>query len=220
MAKIIKLENYRKREAGMIDGMYKRDKLVQYELYEYCANYYFEKCRGLFKAPDIAVEEILQNSFIKFWENIEARKIYAEENIVKGKDKKPLTCSIRTYFMGIAKMKYLEWVAKNANFLNLDLEVERNITNDAFGEYEYVDMFDREGDNIMLEIIADSILSMPTRCYEILTKFYYEGKNLDRIMGEMSSIGTKDALKSKKNKCMGNLRVVANEKYNRYLKNN
>ena len=222
MEKVIRLDNYRQIEAELVDGMYKGDELVQNKLYEYCANYYYEKYRGLFKVPvpDIAVKEILQNSFIKFWENIESRKIYAEENVVKGKDKQSLSCSIRTYFMSIAKLKYLEWLREYPLFVNPETEIGKEVRANGFYEQEYIDMLYGDSDNIQSEIIADSISKMSGRCYEILSKFYYEYKDLDRILKEIPSIESKNALKTKKNKCMGILRIVVNERYERYLKNN
>ena len=42
MAKCVKL-NSLAQEVRLIDGMYRGDKLVQYELYKYCADYFYEK---------------------------------------------------------------------------------------------------------------------------------------------------------------------------------
>ena len=71
--------------------------------------------------------------------------------------------------------------------------------------------------DILLDILTDVIAHMSARCNEILTKFYYEGKSLDRILEETPSIESKNALKSKKNKCMNILRVTANNIYDRYI---
>ena len=220
MAKVIRLEAQKQKEARLIDGMYNGNKLVQYELYEYCADYYYEVYRGVFHATEEAVEEILQDSFIKLWENIECGKIYAEDNIVKGKDGKPLNASIRTYFMGIAKLKYLEWLREHPFFADSETEMCKKICSNGFDEREYLDMLYGDSNNIQLEIIADLISKMSERCYEILSKFYYEDKDLDRILEEIPSIGSKNALKTKKHKCMETLREVANETYRRYLKYN
>ena len=220
MAKIIAFESIWQREAWLIEGTYKGDRSAQFELYQYCADYYYEKYRGIFYATEEAVEEIMQNSFIKLWENIECGKICAENNIVKGKDGKPLSSSIRTYFMGIAKLKYLEWLREHPFFADPETEMGKKVRANGFDEQEYMNMLYGESDNIQLEIIADLISKMSERCYEILTKFYYEDKDLDRILIEIPSIESKNALKTKKHKCMENLREVANETYRRYLKYN
>ena len=220
MVKIIRLETQQQKEARLIAGMHDGNLLAQDKLYDYCADYYYEKYRGVFYAPEDAVEEIFQDSFIKLWENIECGKIYAEDNIVKGKNGKALSGSIRTYFMGIAKLKYLEWLREHPFFADPETEMGKKVRENGFYEQEYMDMLYGDSNNIQLEIIADLISKMSERCYEILSKFYYEDKDLDRILTEIPSIGSKNALKTKKHKCMENLREVANETYKRYLKYN
>ena len=56
MAKVIRLETQQQKEARLIAGMHDGDQLAQYELYEYCADYYYEKYRGIFYATEEAVE--------------------------------------------------------------------------------------------------------------------------------------------------------------------
>lgn len=219
MAKVIHVETQQQKEARLIAGMHDGNQLAQYELYAYCADYYYEKYRGVFYAPKEVVEEILQNSFIKLWENIEYGKIYAKDNVIKCNGK-PLSSSIRTYFMGIAKLKYLEWLREHPSFADPETEIGKKVHANGFDEREYIKMLYDESVNIQLEIIADLIPKMSKRCYEILSKYYYEEKNLDRILEEIPSIESKNSLKTKKHKCMENLREVANETYRRYLKYN
>lgn len=219
MAKVIQLETQQQKEARLIAGMHDGNQLAQYELYAYCADYYYEKYRGVFYAPKEVVEEILQNSFIKLWENIEYGKIYAKENVIKCNGK-PFSGSIRTYFMGIAKLKYLEWFREHPSFADPETEIGKKVRANGFDEREYIKMLYDKSENIQLEIIADLIPKMSKRCYEILSKYYYEEKDLDRILEEIPSIESKNSLKTKKHKCMENLREVANETYRRYLKYN
>ena len=216
MAKSVKL-NSLAQEVRLIDGMYRDDKLVQYELYKYCADYFYEKYRGLFYAPEYIIQEIFQDTFIKFWEKIESRSIYAEDGVIKGQDNEPLNASIRTYFMRIAKFKYLEWLNENPFYAKANTIMEEEFRAHGFNAQEYIDVLFDNSKDIQLEIIANVISHMNTRCYEILTKFYYEGKNLDRILKEIPSIESKDALKTKKYKCMENLRAIATETYKKYL---
>ena len=215
---IIRLETQECKEARMVAGMYNGDRLLQYKLYEYCYRYYYEKYRSIFYATEDAVADIFQDSLIQFWENIECGKIYVEDNVVKGKDGKPLCGSIKTYFMGIARLKYLEWVREHPFSADPETEMGKKIKSNGFDEQEYLEMTYGNSDNIKLDILAHVISHMPARCYEILTKFYYEGKDLDKILEEIPSIESKNALKTKKYKCMENLREVANDTYNRYIK--
>ncbi len=205
------------RESCLVAGMYAKHRKAQYELYTYCADYFWEHYRGIFFAGEDAAEEIFQNTFIKLWENIENRKIYVKDGLIKGKDDEPLKGSICTYFMGIAKIKYLEYVREHPIMSDPETEIGKKIRVEGYDAQDYIDMLYDSSDNVMLEIIADIISRMSPRCNDILTKFYYENKSLDTILLEIPSIESKNALKTKKHKCMEVLRESAREIYNRYL---
>ena len=205
-------------EARLVSGMADKDLSMQYELYAYCSDYFWDNYRGVFFADEKAAAEILQDTFIAFWENIERKKIYVDDGIVMGKDAKPLNGSILTYFMSIARNKYLEYVREHPVYADPETELGRLLRKEGFNPNEYTDMLYDSGENMMLEIIADIISHMSPRCSQILTKFYYEEKKLEIILKEMSTIESYAALKTKKNKCMNMLRKSAREIYYRKLK--
>ncbi len=218
MAKIVRMRTpVQEKEARLIAGMYAKSKREQQELYAYCFDYFYANYRGVFFANDEDAAEIFQNTFIAFWENIEKRKLYEEDGIVIGKDGKPLSGSILTYFMGIARIKYLEWTREHPSYSDPDTEIGKKIKEKGFDLQQYINMLYDSSDNVMLEIIADIISHMSPRCNEILTKFYYEQKDLDSIMHDIPSIESKDALKTKKHKCLEALRNTAKEIYDKYL---
>lgn len=204
-------------EARLVAGMADKRRRTQYELYAYCSDYFWDNYRGVFFAEENAAAEILQNTFIAFWENIERRKIYVEDGIVMGKDNKPLNGSILTYFMSIARNKYLEYGREHPVYADPETELGRLLRAEGFDPNEYIDMLYDSGENLMLDIIADVISHMSQRCSEILAKFYYEEKKLETILKEMPTIESYDALKTKKNKCMNSLRKTAKEIYKRKL---
>lgn len=206
-----------KKEAHLVEGMADTKRRTQYELYAYCSDYFWDNYRGVFFADEKAAAEILQNTFIALWENIERRKIYVEDNIVMGKDNKPLSGSILTYFMSIARNKYMEYGREHPVYADSETELGRLIRGKGFNPNEYIDMLYDYGENMMLEIIADIISHMSQRCSQILSKFYYEEKKLDIILKEMPTIESYDALKTKKNKCLKALRESAREIYHRKL---
>ena len=117
--------------------------------------------------------------------------------------------------MGIAKLKYLEWVRKNKESLSLDdpdfVVKEEGSMEDFVGL-----LYDKE-DKKGLEIIADCISKMSKRCNQILTMFYCEEKTLDVILEEIPSFESKNALKTTKYKCMETLRKFSNEIYKRFI---
>lgn len=205
-------------EARLVSGMADKDLSMQYELYAYCSDYFWDNYRGVFFADEKAAAEILQDTFIAFWENIERKKIYVDDGIVMGKDAKPLNGSILTYFMSIARNKYLEYVREHPVYADPETELGRLLRKEEFNPNEYTDMLYDSGENMMLEIIADIISHMSPRCSQILTKFYYEEKKLEIILKEMPTIESYAALKTKKNKCMNMLRKSAREIYYRKLK--
>ena len=204
-------------EARLVAGMADKRRRTQYELYAYCSDYFWDNYRGVFFAEENAAAEILQNTFIAFWENIERRKLYVEDGAVMGKDNKPLNGSILTYFMSIARNKYLEYGREHPVYADPETELGRLLRAEGFDPNEYIDMLYDSGENLMLEIIADVISHMSQRCCEILTKFYYEEKKLETILKEMPTIESYDALKTKKNKCMNSLRKSAREIYKRKI---
>lgn len=200
-----------------MEGMADCKRRTQYELYAYCSDYFWDNYRGVFFADERVAAEILQNSFIAFWENIERRRIYVEDGIVMGKDNEPLKGSILTYFMSIARNKYLEYGRTHPVYADPETEWGRLLREEGFASNSYADMLYDSDENMMLEIIADLISHMSPRCSQILTKFYYEEKKLETILEEMPTIASYDALKTKKNKCLKTLRDSAREIYCRKL---
>lgn len=210
--KTIKIDAMRrKEEARLVAGMYEGDRRAQSELYAYCSDYFWDNYRGVFFADEESAKKIFQTAFIALWEKIEQRKIYASEGYVMGKNNKPLNGSILTYFMAVARLKNLELSRDKSDCVDLEPELAQH------DKQQYADMLYDSEENTMLDIIADIISQMSERCREILSKFYYEEKDLDTILSEVSTIDSKDALKTKKHKCMESLRKSAKDIYNRYL---
>ena len=203
------------KESELVIGTYNKSKKAQYDMYKYCYNYFKQNYRGIFFVIDEdSANEIFQNSFIKLWENIESKKIQVKDGILMGKDGKPLKGCLLTYFMGIAKFKYLEFVRENPIKPNLDSLLNKE---NEYSKNELISIMYGHTDNIQLDIISDLLSKMSERCREILTKFYYEEKNLDRILIEIPSITTKEALKTRKHKCLTTLKETANSIYKNYL---
>ncbi len=218
MAKTIQMRtSQQEKEARLVAGMYDKNKKIQSELYIYCSRYFWANYRGVFFADVESATEIFQNTFIAMWENIECRKIYVSDGRVMGKNNEPLSGSILTYFMGIARIKYLEWVREHPAYVDPETEMGQKIKEEGFDAQQYTNMLYDSEDNKMLDIIADVISHMSERCCEILSKFYYEEKDLDTILFEIPTIGSKNALKTKKHKCMESLRNSAKNIYCNYL---
>ncbi len=193
---------------GMIDNNPK----VQHDFYVHCKNYYKANYHGVFFTEDKMKDELFHNSFITMWENIERKKLYIKDDVIIGKDNKPLASNLTTYFMGIAKNKNLEQArSKSKKEVSCDNDEKHgNLLLDIDAVNEWLSPNEEDA---RYEIISDCIAEMPEQCRNILTLFYVHGKKLDDIMVELHTITTKDALKTRKNKCMNTLRKMALDMY-------
>ena len=215
---IIKLPSKKYSDAAIVDGVYRRkekenkrhNQKMGDALYELCREYYEENFRAVFLVDDESEEDIFQNSLETLLEKIDNRKIYAQDKILIGKDGKPLTCTLTTYFMGIAKLKYKEWVRKHPIGDGKDKKPE-----DISDKKSYKDILYDDDEKAMESIIADCISKMSERCSRILTLFYYEERSLSEILEIIPSDKNRDALKMEKYRCMKTLRESANEIYRR-----
>lgn len=194
-----------------VEGVYNHKRVIENALYLHCKKYFDQNYRGVFFAGSDKKDEIFQESFITLWEIIEHRIIYVEDGELKGKNGKPFKGRLTTFFMSIARFKYLEWVRKNSSYNeygNDELESMKDV---------WVFLDNVLENNIQYEILSYCISQMPKGCNRILTMFYYEEKNLDAIMMEIPTYKSKNALKTAKHKCMENLRSSANAIYDRYI---
>lgn len=214
---IIELNPRTYSDAAIVEGIYQsfvandkqRNRKMGYALYQLCREYYDQHFHAIFFVDEEHSRDIFQNSMVTLLEKIEERKIYVENDILIGKDGKPFTSTLTSFFMGIAMLKYKEWVREQEKLL----EFLKNMSKD-----EPINILYDDAESIKSTIIKDCISKMPKRCSQILTLFYYEEKKLDEILKEIDSYISKNALKTEKYKCMQNLRAKANVIYNRYFK--
>lgn len=201
-------------DVAYVDGVFRRDPMMERALHYHCKRYFDENFRGVFFIGNEIKDEIFQNAFIKLWENIINKKIYVSDNQLKGKDGTTFSGKLTTYFMSIARLKYLEIAReKRRPFVEKEDEWWRKESDSKLFQTVLYD----SDDETMLEIIADCISKMSKQCNQILTMFYYEKKTLDDIMMELITFESKNALKTRKYKCMEELRKSAKSIYRRYL---
>lgn len=200
-----------------VEGMSKHNPFIERALNYHCKKYFDFNYKSVFfkELNNEDKDDIFQESFIAFWENILAGKLYVETGTLFGGKGQPFSGRLTTYFMSIAKYKYYEWVRSNAS--NNTTDIEEMGMKQLFHE-----LFDDDDDDAVikdkkLSIISDCISHMSERCRQILTLFYYEMKTLDDIMKEITTFISKDALKTAKYKCTENLRESANAIYDRYI---
>lgn len=189
---------------GMLSDDEKTRQQVCRALYEHCRRYFDENYRGVFFVGEEQQDSIFHNAFVKLWENIEQGKLYVEDDVLMGKDGKPITCTLTTYLMAIAKRKYMEYVR--------DVRKAQRHKDLANAERMAIAVYE-SADTERIDVIADCIGHMSERCCQILTLFWYQEMTLDEIMKALPTFSSKDALKTEKYKCMERLRKAANDRY-------
>ena len=201
-------------DVAYVEGVFRRDPMMERALHYHCKRYFDENYKGAFFVGNKHKDEIFQEAFITLWEKIMNKKIYVEDGELKGKDGDAFSGKLTTFFMSIARLKYLEWARENLHRYT-DEEEERRRREQEMELFKTL-LYD-SNDETMLEIIADCISKMSKQCNQILTMFYYEEKTLDDIMVELRTFDSKNALKTRKYKCMEELRKSAKSIYRRYL---
>lgn len=197
-----------------VEGVFRCNPMMERALHYHCKRYFDDNYRGIFFVGPEHKDEIFQEAFITLWKKIMNKKIFVEDGELKGKNGTAFSGKLTTFFMSIARLKYLEWARENMHRYTNEEEERRRREQEM--ELFKTLLYDSD-DEMMLEIIADCISKMSKQCNQIITLFYYEEKTLDDIMVELKTFISKDALKTRKYKCMEELRKSAKSIYRRYL---
>lgn len=184
----------------VIEGLQQNDRAVEHSFYLSCQRY-FKDCRsGVFDFKGGAQDEddLFQDSFLKLWQEIQARHIYVRDNYAWRFDKsgqgRKMTASLKTYLMAIAKYRNLEIIREEVIYGSLDSNPP-----------DTPDVPDEEEVTLRDWLVQQCVNNLPPRCKEILTLFYYDGKTLDEILAIRKENQSKDGLKTGKSKCMKTL---------------
>ncbi len=203
-------------DTQVVIGLQAKDRSIEDWFYAECKRYFMDKFNEIFFDLD-RKQEVYQDAFIKLWTQIDDKRIRVQDDKLFRQQASglyhPMTCTLLTFLMAIAKNEYREIVRENKE------EYYAEFFEDEESAEVLVTSWDNEEDaeEQKNRIVAECINGMPPRCIEILTLFYYEGKSLDEIMEirkEKSS--SKDGLKTAKNKCMNSLKERITEKFEKY----
>lgn len=188
-----------------VEGVKKGDTAIIKSLYLHCRKYFYAHFNSIFFGVEINVDDVFQDSFIRTMENIERGKLSVRDGIIYGKENEPMKCTLLTYFMSIAKNLHRENVR----------DVKKTpIEEQSSQEPATDDSWINDSIDTMWEAISICLSKMSKGCHDIIERFYVEGKKLDQILEELDGYTSKDALKTRKNKCMNQLRTCACGLYN------
>lgn len=170
------------------------------QFYLECRSYFLSKHTSVFtfKSRELEILDLYQESFSLLYCEICSKRIYIRHNQIvrknKGGEYKPMSASLKTYLLSIAKFK--------------NLEISHNTNTEFFNESFIPDLIDSNEDTSEIYDIVDYCVNflLPERCKHILTLFYYERKTLDEILAIRKENNSKDGLKTSKSKCMSKLK--------------
>ena len=194
----------------IVDAYQNGDKKIQQFWYDKCRSQFGKGTSNYGGLTDYDRDDLFQDSFIIFWEKMESHQIYIHEGMVHVNSKKgdSIIPDMLGYFMRIVKNKYLEMFHSGKYVIPINEVVASS--NENFFEELY---WDEDPDVEKDRIVSQSLLSLPKSCLEILTMFYYEKKSLERILEERPENNSYDGLKSRKSKCMTNLKKRITESF-------
>ncbi len=194
----------------IVEAYQNGDKKIQQFWYDKCRSQFGKGTSNYGGLTDYDRDDLFQDSFIIFWEKMESHQIYTLDGIVHVTSKKgdSIIPDMLGYFMRIVKNKYLEMFHSGKYVIPIN-EVVTSSNDDFFEELYWDEDPDVEKDRI----VSQCLLSLPKSCLEILTMFYYEKKSLEQILEERPENNSYDGLKSRKSKCMTNLKKRITESF-------
>lgn len=194
----------------IVEAYQSGDKKIQQFWYDKCLSQFGKGTSNYGGLTDYDRDDLFQDSFIILWEKMESHQIYLIDGTVHVTSKKGdvIIPDMLGYFMRIVKNKYLEMFHSGKYIIPIN-EVVTSSNEDFFEELYWDEDPDVEKDRI----VSQCLLSLPKSCLEILTMFYYEKKSLDQILEERPENNSYDGLKSRKSKCMTNLKKRITESF-------
>lgn len=186
------------------------DKKIQQFWYDRCRSQFDKGTSNYGGLTDYDRDDLFQDSFIILWEKFEFHQIFIRDGLVYVSSKKgeSILPDMLGYFMRIVKNKYLEMFHSGKYVMPLN-EVITSSSDDIFEKLYWDEDPEVEKDRI----VSQCLLSLPKSCLEILTMFYYEKKSLEQILEERPENSSYDGLKSRKSKCMTNLKKKITESF-------
>lgn len=194
----------------IVEAYQSGDKKIQQFWYDKCRSQFGKGTSNYGGLTDYDRDDLFQDSFIILWEKMESHQIYLLDGTVHVTSRKgdSIIPDMLGYFMRIVKNKYLEMFHGGKDVIPINEVVTSS--NDDFFEDLY---WDEDPDVEKDRIVSQCLLSLPKSCLEILTMFYYEKKSLEQILEERPENSSYDGLKSRKSKCMTNLKKRITESF-------
>lgn len=198
----------------MVEAVQQRNNAALERYYHDCKSYFAHHAAAVF-VGDANVDDIFQEALIHLWREIETHRIeLADKRVCRWTEGqlRPMSSSLLTFLMAIAKRKHWELVRQQQRLVLAD----NDTTLEALDSSRFAETADGISESEQREqIVTDVVLQMTERCRQILTLFYYEHRTLDEILALRPENQTKQGLKTSKYKCMQRLREQVRERFAR-----
>lgn len=191
-------------DAEVVTAYQSGDKRVMQWWYSTCADAFRRGAAGYSGISYDEREDLMQDSFVLLWEKFESGQVYVDtDGAVKARGRAGIVdvTDLTAYFMRIVKNKYMEMLRDGKHVTPINESITADETEVMMELY-----FDNDVEVEKDRIVSQCLLSLPKSCVEILTMFYYEHKTLDEILALRPENSSYDGLKSRKAKCMANLK--------------
>ena len=197
-------------DVQIVEAYQTSEKRIQQFWYDKCKDQFGKGTSKYGGLTEYDRDDLFEDSFIILWEKMESYQVYTFKGCVHANSKKGdhIVPDLLGYFMRIVKNKYLEILHSGKYVINVNEAV--TYSNEDFFNELYWDV-DPEVEKD--RIVSSCLLSLPKSCLDILTKFFYENKTLEQILEEREENTSYDGLKTRKSKCLNNLKKKISESF-------
>lgn len=136
------------------------------------------------------IDDVLQDACIAIWEKINNNSLV-------------LNSKLSTFVFAIAKNIWLKKLNKNSRNSPIS-EYHSEILSETADSFSFADK----------KIISDLMSQIGSNCKEILTYFYYEGRDMVSI-AKLLNYNNADTAKAKKHQCFKRLQELVLQNYNK-----
>ncbi|WP_026953598.1 RNA polymerase sigma factor [Algoriphagus vanfongensis] len=176
------------KEERFVQDILKGDKGKLEKIYSDNRDHFLNFARK-YQLHDEQIKDIYQESIIVFYENILDGKLVT------------LQSSIKTYLFAIGKYKLIQYLRKEEKYDAFPFEEEDLLNKLSMQEIPEDDL------GVKTALVRTAIKELGAKCQEVLRLFYYEGKKLEEIQGQLG-YESKDTVKSQKSRCIRQLKKL------------
>ncbi len=169
------------------------------KIYNDHRNYSLNFMRKMNNDDDL-IKDIYQDAIIVLYENTRNPKF-------------ELTCSIQTYLNSICRNQLLTKYKENSRFLSINDQFDSTINDWYDNDYNAI----KEERISIIENALIQLKEKGEKCYEILSRFFYQKQSMDDIALEMN-YSNGDSVKNQKARCQKKIKEICSIKNMSYEK--